>query len=121
MFQSLFKLSNKTTKTLFLDYQLIICAESLGLLLLILVFKVEALVGRIERIRHSPLHVSISEGVDQWHCSIRELQGRRREELSNGSNCSRSRMNSGLRYQDSAGTFEEVSSNSIILTCGNNG
>nr|XP_058960083.1 vacuolar protein sorting-associated protein VTA1 homolog [Pocillopora verrucosa] len=61
--------------------------------------KVEALVGRIERIRHSPLHVSISEGVDLWHNGIRELQNRRREELSS-SNCSRSRLNGSLRNQD---------------------
>ena len=60
------------------------------------------MVGRIERIRHSPLHVSISEGVDQWQNGIRDLQNRRKEELSSN-NCSRSRLNSSLRNQDSTG------------------
>lgn len=62
--------------------------------------KVEALVGRIERIRHSPLHVSMSEGVDQWQCGIRELQNRRKEEVNN--NNSRSRLGPGVRQQDTA-------------------
>ncbi|KAJ7381305.1 hypothetical protein OS493_001426 [Desmophyllum pertusum] len=61
--------------------------------------KVEALVGRIERIRHSPLHVSISEGVDQWQNGIRELTNRRKEELSSSN---RSRLNSSIRHQDTA-------------------
>ena len=65
-------------------------------------FQVEALVGRIERIRHSPLHVSISEGVDQWQSGIRELQNRRKEELGS-SNSSRNRSNSVLKHQDTAG------------------
>ncbi|XP_068716267.1 uncharacterized protein [Montipora foliosa] len=61
--------------------------------------KVEALVGRIERIRHSPLHVSISEGVDQWQNGIRDLQNRRKEELKSVS-CLRSSLTSGVRQQD---------------------
>ena len=66
--------------------------------------QVEALVGRIERIRHSPLHVSISEGVDQWQSGIRELQNRRKEELGISSS-SRCRLNSSIRHQDTAGTM----------------
>ena len=58
--------------------------------------------GRIERIRHSPLHVSISEGVDQWQNGIRQVQNRRKEELLSSNN-SRSRLNSGIRHQDTTG------------------
>lgn len=63
--------------------------------------KVEALVGRIERIRHSPLHVRISEVVDQWQSGIRELQNRRKEELKSSSSA-RSSLTSGARQQDVA-------------------
>ncbi|XP_031553410.1 uncharacterized protein LOC116290508 [Actinia tenebrosa] len=64
--------------------------------------KVETLVSRIERIRHSPLHLSISECVDQWQEAIKELQAKRREEISscNGGNAGRSRLCSASRFLD---------------------
>lgn len=46
--------------------------------------------------------MSISEGVDQWQSGIRELQNRRKEELSSSNN-SRTRFNPGIRHQDTAG------------------
>ena len=44
--------------------------------------QVEALVGRIERIRHSPLNINISESVDEMMACIRRLQSSRKDEIS---------------------------------------
>lgn len=61
--------------------------------------------SRIERIRHSPLHLSISECVDQWQEAIKELQAKRREEINscNGGNAGRSRLCSASRFLDGSG------------------
>ncbi|KAK3739194.1 hypothetical protein QZH41_017343 [Actinostola sp. cb2023] len=64
--------------------------------------KVEALVSRIERIRHSPLHQSISESVEQWQQTIKELQAKRREEMGSCSIAGRSRLGPGNRFYDSS-------------------
>jgi len=73
--------------------------------------KVESLVSRIERIRHSRLHQSISESVEQWQQTIKELQAKRKEELVCGSNgiVGRSRLGPGARSNDNSDILGLVS------------
>ncbi|EDO42503.1 predicted protein, partial [Nematostella vectensis] len=68
--------------------------------------QVETLVSRIERIRHSPLHISISEAVDQWHQSICEVRARRQDEISSGAG--RSRLCSHPRYQSDTADLQAL-------------
>jgi hypothetical protein len=62
---------------------------------------VEALVGRIERIRHSPLNINISESVDDMMACIRRLQSSRKDEI-NGT-IARNKNATGLRSPDGKG------------------
>lgn len=64
--------------------------------------QVEALVSRIERIRHSRLHQSISESVEQWQHTIRELQTKRKEEMG-GSGRGRLGPGTPTRFYDNQG------------------
>ena len=61
----------------------------------------EALVGRIERIRHSPLNINISESVDEMMACIRRLQSSRKDEFSGSTG--RNKHVTGLRSPDSRG------------------
>lgn len=61
----------------------------------------EALVGRIERIRHSPLNINISESVDEMMASIRRLQSCRKDEIT--SLGGKSKHGSGPRSPDGRG------------------
>lgn len=64
-------------------------------------FEVEALVGRIERIRHSPLNINISESVDDMMACIRRLQSQRKDEI-NGSSARHKKI-SGVCSPDGRG------------------
>ena len=63
--------------------------------------QVEALVARIERIRHSPLNINISESVDEMMGCIRRLQSCRKDEISSLSG--RNRQGTGARSPDGKG------------------
>ena len=77
--------------------------------------------GRIERIRHSPLHVSISENVDMWQNAIRDLQLRRKEEVYNSSTSPRNRPSCSPRHQDGLGKFLKkegsIDKNRVSVNC----
>lgn len=60
----------------------------------------EALVGRIERIRHSPLNINISESVDEMMACLRRLQSSRKDEISGS--IARNK-NTGMRSPDGRG------------------
>ncbi len=61
----------------------------------------EALVGRIERIRHSPLNINISESVDEMMACIRRLQSSRKDEISGST--TRNKNMTGMRSPDGRG------------------
>jgi hypothetical protein len=63
---------------------------------------VEALVGRIERIRHSPLNINISESVDEMMACIRRLQSSRKDEISGST--ARNKNVTAMRSPDGRGT-----------------
>ena len=61
----------------------------------------EALVGRIERIRHSPLSINISESVDEMMSCLRRLQSSRKDEISGS--MTRNKNTTGMRSPDGRG------------------
>ena len=72
------------------------------LLICCLYYQVEALVGRIERIRHSPLNINISESVDEMMACLRRLQSSRKDEI-NGSITRNKTTITGMRPPDGRG------------------
>ncbi|XP_028415365.1 uncharacterized protein LOC114538385, partial [Dendronephthya gigantea] len=70
--------------------------------------KVEALVGRIERIRHSPLNINISESVDDMMACIRRLQSSRKDEINVATG--RHKSVTGMRSPDGRDIISLISS-----------
>ena len=81
------------------------------MILFLLLFQVEALVGRIERIRHSPLNINISESVDDMLSCIRRLQASRKDEISGFK--ARNKTVNVNRTSDFTGNY----SNNLLESC----